>query len=95
MKLMIGFTAGFVAGAVVYSKLSHEQRAEIEAKFDELWSKGRTGEIRKTATDGVGDVADAVTARVADATETVTDVAADKVGGNSAASDSAPTIRSA
>jgi hypothetical protein len=94
MKMMMGFTAGFVAGAVVYSKLSHEQRAEIEAKFDELWSRGRTGDVRKTVTDGVGDVADAVTQRVTDATETVTDAAADKVASNGTTTPTA-TIRSA
>lgn len=85
MKLMIGFVAGFAAGAVVYSKLTEDQRAEVSGKvadtFDSLLHTGRTGDVVQTVSSGVGNVADVATERVTEATEAVTSTVADKLGG--------------
>jgi acyl-CoA hydrolase len=86
MKLMIGFAAGFVAGAATYSKLTEQQRAEVaetvESVLDQALHRGRTGDVASTVSSGVGNVADAVTGRVTDATSSATDAVASKIEGD-------------
>ncbi len=79
MKLMIGFTTGFVAGAYVFSKMSEDQRHEVSNKLDTLLKQGRTGEVVSTVTNGAGSVADAVTERVKGATDAAAGVATEAV----------------
>lgn len=79
MKIPLGFTLGFVAGAFSYSKLTDEQRAGIADTIERLTSRGRTGRIAQTVRRGVGGVADVATDRVTDAAATVADAAASAI----------------
>lgn len=79
MKLMIGFAAGFAAGAYTYSKMTEEQRAGVTRQLDSMMHRGRSGDIAAAMGDGMGSIADAVTDRVAGAASTVTSAVAEKI----------------
>ena len=85
MKVPLGFTLGFVAGAYVFSKLTEEQRAGIADKIDQFAHTGRTGKITDTIRQGMGGVADVATERITDATETATDAAASAISSDDSA----------
>jgi hypothetical protein len=77
--MMIGFCAGFVAGAATYSVLTEEQRAGVADTIDSVLHRGRTGDIASSVSTGVGNVADVATERVTDATTAATDAVAHKL----------------
>lgn len=76
---MIGFAAGFAAGAVAYSKMTEEQRDGVADAVDSLLHRGRSGEITASVASGFGDVADAVTERVTDVADQASSTVAEKV----------------
>ncbi|CAN5422917.1 hypothetical protein BH23ACT3_BH23ACT3_06100 [soil metagenome] len=93
MKLMIGFCAGFVAGAATYSVLTEQQRAGVADTLDSVLHRGRSGEVASSVSSGVGNVADAVTERVTEATTAATDAVAEKLESHDGAAEHDSTTK--
>lgn len=79
MKFWFAFTLGAVAGGAYVSTLDQQQQQALRARVRQLTTRGRTGAIASSVSNGVGDVADKVTERVTDAVDAATSTVADKI----------------
>lgn len=82
MRFSIGFVTGLAVGYWLANEMSEDQRQRLEAKGRAICDDPRVRRLTSSIARDTGKVADAVTERVTDITDGVTDLAADAIAPN-------------